>query len=565
MAHVTSVRIKNYRSVCGPLGLAVPLDVPLVLIGENNAGKSNIIRAIELVLGESWPGNHDPDDHEYYGRSSDGDPIDIRVGVEDVPFVDRYGAQSSVAALRLICPKDEEEEHALKMIFGSGGDRGWVPNDVRTRCLCVVVGADRRLSWHLSYTSKWTLLSKLMRQFHKSLSADADAVSELKQKFAEITAIFQGVEDFAAFERELADQVERLSANLEYGLSMDFSAYDPSNFFHALRVQPTEGAESRTFDELGTGQEQILAIAFAHAYAKAFHGQGRSLLLVVEEPEAHLHPLAQRWLAMQLRELARADGIQVVLTTHSPAFVRVADLPGLVVIRKTDGGTSATQLTFEILAEACRGLGAERATVDTVGSFYEGGATQDILSGLFARKLVLVEGPTEAAALPVLLAKVDVDLVRDGIAVIPVGGVGSLAKWLRFFTAYGIPAYVIFDNDVSDDGEGVRREDLMNALQLDDEASTTLTTTRSVEVQSSVAAFGVNFEESLRGLLGPQYEELETQGRETHGLSGSQSKPLLARFVADRIAIEPGSEADTTLRSLAAAIADAGTHRLREP
>lgn len=299
LASITSVRVTNYRSIRGPLEVKFPVGIPLVLIGENNAGKSNIVRAIELVVGESWPGNHDPDDHEYFGRSSDGDPIDIRIGLLDVPTVLKFGEHRNVVALRLVCPKADDEDNALTMVFDNGQQQGYVSNDIRMRCLCLVVGADRRLSWHFSYTSKWTLLSKLMRQFHKSLTADPATVERLKEKFDEITEIFATVTEFSAFEEELARQVADLSANLSYGLSIDFSAYDPSNFFHALRVRPTEGGETRTFDELGTGQEQVLAIAFAHAYAKAFHGQGRSLLLVVEEPEAHLHPLAQQWLALR--------------------------------------------------------------------------------------------------------------------------------------------------------------------------------------------------------------------------------------------------------------------------
>jgi len=553
VARVTSARIVNYRSIRGPLHITFPERAPLVLIGENNAGKSNIIRAFELPLGETWPGSHDPDDHEFYGRDATGDPIDIRIDLQDVPAVVR-GEERDVLALRLQCPCPADEEHALTMVLDRGESRGYVSNDIRLRCLCVVVGADRRLSWVFSYSSKWTLLSKLMRQFHKSLTTNQAAVDALKRKFEEITEIFSTVTEFATFERELARQVDELSGNLSYGLAIDFSAYDPSNFFHALRVTPTEGGQPRTFDELGTGQEQVLAIAFAQAYARAFHGQGRSLLLVIEEPEAHLHPLAQEWLARKLRELARVEGIQVVLTTHSPAFAHVGDLPGLVVVRKGEDGTITKQLTFEELAAVCGELGATRATTETVGSFYEAAATPEILAGLFARVVVLVEGPTEAAALPVYLRKVGLDPVRNGIAVISVGGVGNLAKWVRFFTAYQTPTYVVFDNDRSDDGEGVKREDLMSSMRIDSDTGERLVNAVSFEIQSAVCACGVNFEESLVALFGERYADLENEGRERFGLAGVQSKPLLARFVADRLSIEEGTGPHSVFQALANAI-----------
>jgi putative ATP-dependent endonuclease of the OLD family len=50
-----------------------------------------------------------------------------------------------------------------------------------------------------------------------------------------------------------------------------------------------------------------------------------------------------------------------------------------------------------------RGADPQRTKRDTIGPFYAAGATTEIVSGLFARRCVLVEGPTEALALPELL------------------------------------------------------------------------------------------------------------------------------------------------------------------
>ena len=120
------------------------------------------------------------------------------------------------------------------------------------------------------------------------------------------------------------------AANLQYGLDVDFSAYDPSNYFRSLRVNPTLGDEVRSFDELGTGQAQILAVAFAYAYARAYGSSEDGLVLVIEEPESHLHPIAQRWLAEKVRDL-HGDAVQVIVTTHSPAFVDLANPGGIAL------------------------------------------------------------------------------------------------------------------------------------------------------------------------------------------------------------------------------------------
>lgn len=50
MAHLEKLDIDGYRSV-DHVELLFPDTAPLVLIGENNAGKSNIIRALDLLCG----------------------------------------------------------------------------------------------------------------------------------------------------------------------------------------------------------------------------------------------------------------------------------------------------------------------------------------------------------------------------------------------------------------------------------------------------------------------------------------------------------------------------------
>jgi putative ATP-dependent endonuclease of OLD family len=51
---LTSIEIEHYRSI-EHVEIAMPQDRPLVLFGPNNAGKSNIVSAIDRMLGSRWP------------------------------------------------------------------------------------------------------------------------------------------------------------------------------------------------------------------------------------------------------------------------------------------------------------------------------------------------------------------------------------------------------------------------------------------------------------------------------------------------------------------------------
>lgn len=420
-------------------------------------------------------------------------------------------------------------------------------NAIREQLNCFVIGADRRLQYQLSYANAWTLLSKLMRRFHQSLLSDEDRAARLRQHFESLHQIFHEVREFSSFASQLEDEVAALSTNLRYGLEVDFSAYDPSNMFKALRVQPKLGKDRLTFDELGTGQEQILALAFAYAYARAF-GSDAGLLLVIEEPEAHLHPLAQEWLASQLTRFVAA-GAQVLVTTHSPTFVNVRSLNGMVVIRKNaEGASEATQLGRPELKRYCVSHGAP-TSIDavTILDYYDAAATAEIKAGFFARGVVLVEGPTEALALPVLMRKCGIELSKLGIAIVPVGGKGNLAKWWRLFTAYEVPTFLIFDNDAAEDGDARRRKDALSTVGVEASDQPRFLEADTLTIERNFAVFGRDFETTMRFLF-PTYAVLEAEGRTIVG----GSKPLLARWVAERLdpSGAPFLELAETLRSL---------------
>ncbi len=547
MGTIRYLMVENYRSIGDPVRIQFPSRTPVVLVGENNAGKSNIIRALELIAGERWPGSFTPDDNDYHGRNTNNVPISITIGVNDVKCEASYVGATQVDRFEL--SHGPNVDRPYKMVLDNDRESMYVSNTIRDQCVCTVIRADRRLSTELSYSNKFTLLSKLMRSFHKSLMLNEVTAQSLRDKFGEIVELFYRVDEFSDFSSRLKQELEELSGNMNYGLQVDFSAYDPSNYFHALRVRPVEDGELRTYEELGTGQEQILAISFAYAYAAAFHDKG-GLILVIEEPEVHLHTLAQEWIARRIREIAQL-GVQVIITTHSPSFVDMMQLDGLVLVRKEEGSTHIIQLSRKDLAKYCANHGAPAAEADSILHFYSAIATKEILSGFFARAIVLVEGSTEAMALPILLMKVGLDTVKNGIAVIPVHGVGNLPKWWRLFTAYEIPTYVVFDSDSKDDKSGTRRSDVLSTLGINSDLITELSNSLEWRVEERFCVFGPDFETCMRSSFAPQYETFENLAKSRLGLGLKLSKPLAARYVANRLSPSEDNPGWESLRLLA--------------
>lgn len=98
---------------------------------------------------------------------------------------------------------------------------------------------------------------------------------------------------------------------------------------------------------LGTGYLQLIQI---FCYILLF----KPKILLVDEPDIHLHPSVQEKLAENLLQIARAQGIKIIMTSHSPFIVRGAPA-GTNVVWLADG---QKQTDDRNLVELALGWGA---------------------------------------------------------------------------------------------------------------------------------------------------------------------------------------------------------------
>lgn len=98
---------------------------------------------------------------------------------------------------------------------------------------------------------------------------------------------------------------------------------------------------------LGTGFLQLIQI---FCYILLFEPK----ILLIDEPDIHLHPSVQEKLAPSLLEIARAQGIKILMTTHSPFIVRGAPA-GTNVVWLADGQKNTDD---RLIVELALGWGA---------------------------------------------------------------------------------------------------------------------------------------------------------------------------------------------------------------
>ena len=145
-------------------------------------------------------------------------------------------------------------------------------------------------------------------------------------------------------------------------------------------------------------------------------------LLLIEEPEAHLHPQRQLRLIRFLQNKAteiKEDEIQpqIIVTTHSPNLASIIDLNNIVLVNKG----SAFQLRSGFTKLSAADYGFLQRFLDVTKS-----------NLFFARGVLIVEGDAENILLPSIAKLLERDLTSNGVSIVNVGGVG-LRRFARIF------------------------------------------------------------------------------------------------------------------------------------
>jgi putative ATP-dependent endonuclease of OLD family len=511
------VNIKHYRSIEN-VTLTLPHNRPLVLFGPNNAGKSNILSAINRIIGERYPTYIEMLDSDYFQRNQNKYPTaQITAKFNKPLYFDKWGNDYKVISVSY----GHNGEINNNLFHDRLNKKIYPTNEQRSACQSYLIDAERNIQNAFNYSSSYSLLSKFSKKIHEALSSEHK--DELSEAFEQITSSFEQTDEFSSFFSQFSNSLKGAVKGFVHSLAVDFSAYDPNNYAKSLRIYAKEGNSIRGFEEFGTGEQQVLLMAFVKAYMEVFTGE--NFVLIIEEPEAHLHPLAQRWLKEYVVEMC-SSGIQVILSTHSSEFIDAEYLDGLVRIHKEGGITKAIQLSAEQLCNFCIDSGVPENLIspDNIVDFYSTKLFLDQLKGMFAETIILVEGATEYFTLPVYLKRIGYSLAEHGTEIINCRGKDAIPLYWRLFKAYGYNCYAIFDCDRNDTQTKMTFKDIFDEENWSTDIGDCI-------VKDNFAYFGKDFESYLRDEI-QDYNLIEQRISEEYSIS---SKPGKAKAVAQHI------------------------------
>ena len=457
---IKQVRIENFRSL---ESVDVILEMSNVLIGQNNSGKTNFLKAIDVALN----GNHSISEEDIYITENE-----------------RLKPDKSAIIDILFLPVNEigKKEQNFSVFWTSVFTDNWITTDetngdyvgIRTQIQFDAKRNDysiirkRIIEWgdtslNNSKVGKkqqisidtWDYINSFFMDAQRDASSDiknkksyfgrttsqidlTDAqIKELEGKLDEVNdAIIDGIPALRQTSDKI-DEMGRTIGNTDGKISIEPMSRKLNDLHKGMDIAYKDGqAASFSISQHGMGTRSWVTFLTLGAYVdwislKIKEEEAENyVMLTLEEPEAHLHPQAQKQLYSQISQF---NG-QKIISTHSPYVVAQVELADIMHFYKESGKTQVSRFNQgEYTLEEKNRI--RREVINTRGDL------------LFSTAVVLCEGITEEQALPIFFKEYfGKEVSFLGINVIGIGG-QNYKTFLNLIKDFGIKWFIFSDGE----------------------------------------------------------------------------------------------------------------------
>ena len=430
--HISNLKIRNFRAI---ENLELSFNKGLnVLIGENNSGKTAIIDLLRLIFDK---GNYP---HEIYWKETDfrvGSTDEIKPIEFEIKFkIDNKNEKYWFNDLHIV---EIDENNNMQDFLEIHGKITLINSNNSKKIKREFWGGkdfENKIPWEVWNSLNFTYLSPL-RDVNRDLRpTNNNLLSKLflniadlkdddyKEKMASIIKENFDNDEWIELLNEGKDKIITHLKEMNFiddfqDIDINFSTFEYEDIVKKLILQLPIDLDDETnkinyfnLYQNGLGYNNLI-------YASTIFGdiiQRKELLkqdynlLLIEEPEAHLHPQLESTFFRYLQKLDIHNEFQIIVSSHSPTITAKTKLDNVIVMKNINNTIYATSIKDTCLKNEDKIFLKKFLDVTKSQLFFSNG-------------VILVEGISEALLLPIFAKMLGekYDLEKNGIEVIVTG------------------------------------------------------------------------------------------------------------------------------------------------
>lgn len=443
---LASFSILNYRSIT--TARKIQTNNMTVLVGKNNEGKSNILRALTLAMDVMKMYSDNPRMLSVANRTLRGRYLWER----DYPISLQEMNPNGASSVDLNFELSEQEIGDIRQLTGIRLTSN-IPVRVSVNANAAKIDIPKRGTPAFSDSEKKKLIieyicAKIDFNFIPAVRTEQDALRVVETLIASELGSLENNAEYVDAIRTINRLQQNILNNISSRIKAPMQQFLPAvqNIQIVIKNEQQRMALRRNAEVIiddgtatpiqqkGDGIKSLTALAMLNIVDRT----DRVSVIAIEEPESHLHPESSRQLYETIQALSLNH--QVVLTTHSPLFINRTKLNENVIVNA--GKATPVKKIKEIR--------------DVLGI-----KVSDNL--INAENVLIVEGEDDKIVLEKILPNMSEILkksLQNGTLLIDyIGGAGNLPYKLSFYRNLQCKYHVFLDNDDAGRTAGTDAED----------------------------------------------------------------------------------------------------------
>lgn len=443
--------INNY---CSCYSIDMDLSEFNPIVGYNNSGKSNILKAIKWLLKKSVLTQH-----QFYDITNAVIVEGTISGVTDALTLLPANQQTQVLPYifndqlqfrrKQTQPNVPTKEIKLEVLNPTTGDWNINPTGLDTAIGVlfpepIYIEAMEVAAEDVGkFTAKNTIGLLLKYTLEQIKSDNSIAVDNLQSALQNVSDLLNGanrINQLTSLEEQATSALGSFFPDLNVHLNIATPNLDELVKGATLDLSDSTGT-ARPFTSYGHGTQRTVQMAMIKLLADQVR-QGQSahglVVLLIDEPELYLHPQAIEILKESLKTLSESS-FQVIFSTHSALLTGKEEVFSTNIVLKSSDGKTSVRNKLETANLIFQSHPHQ-------ASIYH--SLQNAAYLLFSEKIILVEGKTEEMLIPEMYkATRGTSLAHDKVCIVAVSGSSSITPMLAILRSVGFTPKSIVDLD----------------------------------------------------------------------------------------------------------------------